>query len=143
LDIADFHRRFVEDAPDGLLAVDRDGVIRFWNAGCERIFGYLAAEAIGKSLDLIIPDRMRPRHWQGFAETMRTGATRYGAGELLAVPALRKDQARLSVEFSIIPFRGADGAMVGMGAIMRDVTQRFEEMKSLRARIRSGSRQEE
>ena len=141
VNIADFHRRFVEDAPDGLLAVDRDGVIRFWNAGCERIFGYLAAEAIGRSLDIIIPDRLRARHWQGFAETMRTGATRYGSGELLSVPALRKDQARLSVEFSIIPFRGEDGAMVGMGAIMRDVTQRFEEMKALRASARSGTRQ--
>ena len=133
MDIVDFHRRFVEDAPDGLLAVDRDGVIRFWNAGCERIFGYLAAEAIGKSLDIIIPDRLRARHWQGFAETMRTGATRYGAGELLSVPALPKNQARLSVEFSIIPFQGDDGVMVGMGAIMRDVTQRFEEMKALRS----------
>jgi hypothetical protein len=72
---------------------------------------------------------------------MRTGATRYGAGELLSVPALRKDQARLSVEFSIIPFRGGDGVMMGMGAIMRDVTQRFEEMKALRASVRSGTPQ--
>jgi PAS domain S-box-containing protein len=136
LETVDFYRRFVEDAPDGFLAVDPDGVIRFWNAGCKRIFGYLAAEAIGKSLDIIIPDRLPARHWQGFAETMRTGATRYGAGELLSVPALRKDQARLSVEFSIIPFQSKDGVMVGMGAIMRDVTQRFEEMKALRSAVR-------
>jgi PAS domain S-box-containing protein len=141
LDIADFHRRFVEDAPDGLLAVDREGVIQFWNAGCERIFGYLAAEAIGKSLDIIIPERLRARHWQGFAETMRTGVTRYGTGELLSVPAVRKDQTRISVEFSIIPFRSQDGAMAGLGAIMRDVTQQFHEMKALRARVRSGAPQ--
>ena len=137
MDIADFYRRFVEEAPDGVLAVDRDGVIRFWNAGCERIFGYAPAEAIGASLDIIIPERLRARHWQGFAETMGTGATRYGAGELLSVPALRKDQARISVEFSIIPFRSADGAIAGIGAIMRDVTKRFDEIKALRASVRA------
>jgi PAS domain S-box-containing protein len=142
LDIADFHRRFAEEAPDGLLAVDRNGVIRFWNGGCERIFGFLAAEAVGMPLDIIIPERLRARHGQGFAETMRTGRTRYGAGELLSVPALRKDQARISVEFSIVPFRGEDGAMAGVGAIMRDVTQRFDEMKALRESVRSGTRQQ-
>ena len=141
MELADFHRRFVEGAPDGLLAVDRNGVIRFWNAGCERIFGHLSAEAIGSSLDIIIPDRLRARHWHGFAETMRTGVTRYGSGELLSVPALRKDQTGISVEFSIIPFRGKDGTLAGVGAIMRDVTRRFEEMKALRAGAASGTRQ--
>jgi PAS domain S-box-containing protein len=141
VDLADFHRRLVEGAPDGVLAVDRSGVIRFWNAGCERIFGYPGTEAIGKSLDIIIPDRLRARHWQGFAETIRTGVTRYGAGELLSVPALRKDRTRISVEFSIIPFRGEDGALAGIGTIMRDVTQRFEEMRALRAGAASSTRQ--
>jgi PAS domain S-box-containing protein len=141
VDIADLHRRFVEGAPDGLLAVDRDGVIRFWNDGCERIFGYSSAEAVGTSLDIIIPDRLQARHWQGFAETMRTGVTRYGAGELLSVPALRKDQRRISVEFSIVPFRGEDGTITGLGAIMRDVSRRFEEMKALRALVRPGMQQ--
>jgi PAS domain S-box-containing protein len=142
VELADFHRRFVEGAPDGLLAVDRSGVIRFWNGGCERIFGYPRAEAVGMSLDIIIPDRLRTRHWQGFAETMRTGATRYGAGELLSVPALRKDQTRISVEFSIIPFQSEDDTMAGLGAIMRDVTRQFEEIKALRARRGSATRQE-
>jgi hypothetical protein len=73
---------------------------------------------------------------------MRTGRTRYGAGELLSVPALRKDQTRISVEFSIVPFRGEDDAMAGVGAIMRDVTQRFDEMNALRASVRSGTRQQ-
>jgi PAS domain S-box-containing protein len=137
MDRADFYRRFVEGAPDGLLAVDRNGMIRFWNAGCERIFGYVSGEAVGMSLDIIIPDRLRARHWQGFAETMRTGLTRYGAGELLSVPAIRKDQARISVEFSIIPFRSEDGTITGVGAIMRDVTRQFDEMKALRANVRA------
>jgi PAS domain S-box-containing protein len=141
LDLADFHRRFVEGAPDGLLAVDRNGVIRFWNAGCERMFGHPPQEAIGQSLDIIIPDRLRERHWQGFAQTIATGVTRYGAGELLSVPASRKDGTRISVEFSIIPFHREDGSLAGIGAIMRDVTERFEEIKALRERARSSTPQ--
>ncbi len=108
MNIADFHRRFVEEAPDGLLAVDRDGVIRCWNAGCERIFGYASGEAIGASLDMIIPERLRARHWQGFGETMRTGVTRYGAGELLSVPAHRKDQTFCRILDHSVPEHGRD-----------------------------------
>jgi PAS domain S-box-containing protein len=132
MDIPDFHRTFLAETPDGVLFADRDGIIRYWNAGCGRIFGFTAEEAIGQSLDIIIPEPLRARHWQGFAHTMGTGETRYGAGDLLAVPALRKDGARISVEFSIVPFRGTDGSMIGIGAVMRDVTKRFEEMKALR-----------
>jgi len=80
-----------------VLFADENGVIRFWNAGCERIFGHPASEALGQSLDLIIPANLRPRHWQGFTETMRTGQSRYAAGELLAVPALHKDGSRVSI----------------------------------------------
>jgi PAS domain S-box-containing protein len=80
----------------------------------------------------MIPGNLRARHWDGFRETMRTGRTRYGAGDLLAVPALRKDGSRISVEFSIVPFRDGAGRMVGIAAVMRDVTKRFEEMKALR-----------
>lgn len=132
MNIPDFHRRFVADAPDGMLFSDQDGVIRFWNAGCHNIFGFTADEAVGQSLDIIIPPPMRVRHWQGYAQTMATGQTRYGAGDLLAVPALRKDGTRISVEFSIIPFHDDAGRMIGMGAVMRDVTKRFEETKALR-----------
>jgi PAS domain S-box-containing protein len=129
---ADFYRRFVEEASDGLLFADPEGVIRYWNKGCERIFGFTAQEAVGQSLDIIIPAALRARHWQGFNETIRTGKTRYGAGDLLAVPALRKDGTRISVEFSISPFVDARNAITGMAAIMRDVTKRFEELKALR-----------
>lgn len=122
----------VKDAPDAILYSDKEGVIRFWNGGCERIFGYGAVEAIGRSLDIIIPEGLRERHWRGHRETIRTGRTKYGAGDLLAVPAIRKDGARISVEFSIIPFKDANGIIIGMAAIMRDVTKRFEEIKALR-----------
>ncbi len=132
LGIPDFADVFLSEMPDGVLLADDEGVIRMWNAGCERIFGFSAEEAIGQSLDIIIPENLRARHWEGYQQTMRTGKTRYGAGDLLGVPALRKDGTRISVEFSIVPFRNSDGRLVGIGAVMRDVTKKFEEMKALR-----------
>jgi PAS domain S-box-containing protein len=132
LGIPDFANVFLSEMPDGVLLADDEGVIRMWNAGCERIFGFSAEEAIGQSLDIIIPENLRARHWEGYEQTMRTGKTRYGAGDLLGVPALRKDGARISVEFSILPFRNAEGRIVGIGAVMRDVTKKFEEMKALK-----------
>ena len=111
---------------------DRDGIIRFWNAGAERVFGFTAEEALGQSLDIIIPERQRQRHWDGYDEVMKSGVSRYGSGDLLSVPATRKDGSRISVEFTIVPLKGADGTMLGMAAIMRDVSARFEELKALR-----------
>lgn len=129
--------RIVRDAPDGILHTDRDGIIRFWNGGCERIFGFSAAEALGQPLDIIIPENLRARHHAGHAETIRTGHTKYGSGDLLSVPARRKDGTRISVEFSIIPVRDTAGAITGMSAIMRDVSQRFAELKALRKQLAS------
>jgi PAS domain S-box-containing protein len=117
---------------DAIVGSDRDGRITFWNPGAERIFGFSRAEAIGESLDLIIPERLRARHWAGYTEVMRTGESRYGHGDLLSVPALRKDGTRLSIEFTIVPLKDEAGAMTGMAAILRDVTARFEEMRALR-----------
>ncbi|CAO3437413.1 PAS domain-containing protein [Azospirillum argentinense] len=111
---------------------DRKGIIRFWNAGAERVFGFTADEALGQSLDIIIPDRQRQRHWDGYDQVMKTGESRYGSGDLLSVPATRKDGIRISVEFTIVPLKDADGAMLGMAAVMRDVTARFDELKALR-----------
>ncbi|ALJ39001.1 PAS sensor domain-containing protein [Azospirillum brasilense] len=111
---------------------DREGIIRFWNAGAERVFGFTAEEALGQSLDIIIPDRQRQRHWDGYDQVMKTGESRYGSGDLLSVPATRKDGTRISVEFTIVPLKDADGAMMGMAAVMRDVTARFDEVKALR-----------
>jgi PAS domain S-box-containing protein len=119
-----FCRILVREAPDAVIFADRDGVIRFWNAGAQRIFGFEEAEATGRSLDIIIPEDLRARHWSGFHETMRAGRTRYGAGNTLAVRALRKDRRPISIEFSIVPFRGADGAILGIAAILRDVRER-------------------
>jgi PAS domain S-box-containing protein len=119
---------------DAIVATDREGHITFWNPGAERIFGFAANEAAGKSLDLIIPENLRARHWEGFHHVMKTGVSRYGDGDLLSVPGLAKDGRRISVEFTIVMLR--DGADVtGTVAVMRDVTKRFEEVRELRRKL--------
>jgi PAS domain S-box-containing protein len=120
---------------DAIVVADRDSVIRFWNPGAERIFGHAQDEIIGRSLDVIIPERLRARHWDGYRHTVATGESRYGEGDVLAVPALRKDGATISVEFTILPLRDEAGAMVGMAAIMRDVTTRFDELRKLKRQL--------
>src|SRR6266566_3274521 len=120
---------------DAIVAADRDGIIRRWNSGAERIFGHTAAEAVGQSLDLIIPEQLRARHWEGYHHVMQTGRSRYGEGDLLAVPGLRKDGTRVSLEFTVAMIRDEAGEMVGVAAILRNVTARFEEMKALRTKL--------
>jgi PAS domain S-box-containing protein len=75
------------------------------------------------------------RHWAGFSATMRSGSTRYGSGEILAVPALRKDGRRISIEFTIVPFRDNHARIIGIAAMLRDVTARFEEIRALRRQL--------
>jgi PAS domain S-box-containing protein len=134
-DAEGFGAKLVHDMPDAVIYADAEGMIRYWNVGAERIFGFPAEEAVGQSLDIIIPPGLRKRHWEGFEHTLKTGETRYGAGDLLGVPALRKDASRISVEFTVVPFHDAVGRMVGIAAVMRDVTKRFEEMKALRRQV--------
>ncbi len=132
---SDLPLALIRNAPDAVMATDAEGKIVLWNPGAEAVFGYSAAEALGKTLDLIIPERLRPRHWEGFRQTMDTGLSRYGAQDLLTVPAIRRDGTQFSCEFSIAPLRGEDGALVGMGAIMRDITMRRNEERALRDRL--------
>jgi PAS domain S-box-containing protein len=131
-DVDRFYRTLVREMPDAVVYADAQGKISLWNKGAERIFGFPAAEAMGKSLDIIIPESARNRHWKGFAETVRSGKSRYGAGDVLAVPALRKDGTRVSIEFTVLPFVDRFGRILGIAAVLRDVTKRYEEMKRLR-----------
>ena len=117
------------------IAADREGVITYWNAGAERIFGHPAAEALGRSLDLIIPERLRERHWRGWDDVIETGRSRYGDDDLLSVPGQRRDGSALSVEFSIHPVHGTDGILTGFAATMRDVTARWEQLRELRRKL--------
>src|SRR6516165_1987904 len=132
---ADFAERLVAGMSDAIVYADAEGVIRRWSRGATRIFGFAEAEALGRSLDIIIPENLRERHWQGYRATMRTGKTRYGDGQILSVPAMCKDGARISVEFTIVPFSDDSGQMVGIAAIMRDTTARFEELRALRRQL--------
>ncbi|WP_247878396.1 PAS domain S-box protein [Azospirillum sp. TSO22-1] len=122
----------LDSAAEAVIYSDREGVIRLWNTGAERVFGFTAAEALGQSLDLIIPERQRQVHWDGYDAVMASGQSRYGSGDLLSVPALTKGGGRISVEFTIVPVTDENGGMLGMAAILRDVTKRFEELKALR-----------
>jgi PAS domain S-box-containing protein len=130
----DLYRGILENTPDAILFADREGLIRIWNAGAERIFGFSPAQALGQSLDLIIPQKLRARHWEGYHRVMAGGESHYGS-KLLAVPALRQDGGQLSSEFSIVMLRDAAGQVLGVAAIMRDVSERFAQEKALKSRI--------
>jgi PAS domain S-box-containing protein len=130
-----FAERLLNGMSEAIVYADADGVIRLWNRGATRIFGFNETEALGRSLEIIIPEGLRPRHWQGYRTTMRTGQSRYGDGHLLSVPAVRKDGARISVDFTIVPFTDDAGRMSGIAAIMRDGTARFEELRALRKEL--------
>lgn len=138
-DPAKFAERLVSGMADAIIYADAEGVIRLWNRGAARIFGFAEEETLGRSLEIIIPEGLRERHWQGYRATMRTGQSRYGDGQILSVPAVRKDGARISVEFTIVPFKGDTGEMIGIAAIMRDTTARFEELRALRRQVAAHS----
>ncbi|UQR62396.1 PAS domain S-box protein [Bradyrhizobium sp. C-145] len=113
---------------DAIIAADRAGVIKFWNPGAVRIFGFTAEEALGHSLDLIIPKNLRARHWKGYYRVMETGESRYDHDDLLSVPGVTKDGRRISVEFTVLLLRDEMEKPIGIAAIIRDVTRRFEEI---------------
>ncbi len=127
----DLARDLVQHTPDGVIVADRSGAIVLWNAGAERIFGFPESAALGQSLDLIVPERQRPPHWRGWAKVIATGHSDYGA-RLLAVPALRADGKRISIEFSIALLMGERGEVRAVAAIVRDVTERWERERAAR-----------
>lgn len=129
-------RRVLVAAPDGVVVVDRHGVIRFWNAGAERIFGRSAAEALGQRLDLIIPERHRDRHWEAFDRAVAEGRSRYGPTDLLSVPAIGPGGERIHIEFTATLLSGPGGVEL-VGAVIRDVTARRNEERSLRERLKA------
>ena len=120
---------------DAIIGADKKGIIFFWNPGAERIFGYRSDVAVGQSLDIIIPERLRERHWNGYHKVISSGESRYGHGDVLAVPAIKSDGSGISVEFTIVPLREGSGELSGLIAIMRDVTDRFEEMRALKRKL--------
>jgi PAS domain S-box-containing protein len=126
--------QLVQVAGDALIAANPDGEIILWNPAAERMFGYTGGEALGQSLDLIIPERLRDRHWTGYRQVMRTGETRYGT-EVLRVPAAHKDGRTLSIAFTVALLSDSDRQIQAIVAIIRDETQRWNEERALRRRI--------
>ena len=128
-----FHDRLLAECPDAVIYADAAGYICYWNAAATRIFGFTTAEALGARLDLIIPERLRDRHWEGYDKVANGGSSRYSEGAILAVPARHKDGRQISIEFTILPLRSDDKILLGIAAFLRDVTTRFEEVRALRA----------
>jgi PAS domain S-box-containing protein len=126
----------VNNSSDAIMFSDREGIIRLWNSGAERMFGFTAGEALGQSLDLIIPENLRGRHWDGYGRVMESGSSRYST-DLLSAPALRKNGSRISTEFSMVMVKDESGVMLGVAAIIRDVSARWQREKELKERIKS------
>jgi PAS domain S-box-containing protein len=126
--------QLVKNVGDAIVVSDTSGAIVLWNPAAERMFGFTESEALGKSLDLIIPERQRQRHWDGYKKTMETGQTRYG-NDTLRVPALHKDGHTLSIAFTVALLHSADNKPSAIVAIMRDETSRFTEERNLRKRL--------
>ena len=124
----------IRGAGDAIVAAGPDGTILLWNRAAERIFGYSETEALGHSLDLIIPERFRVRHWDGYRTVMQTGQTRYGA-DVLRVPALHKDGRSLSIAFSVALLYSPTQEVQAIAAIIRDETDRWEQERALRQRL--------
>lgn len=120
--MTDFLTQMAEKADDGIMYADAEGMIRYWNGGCERIFGFTAEEALNGSLDIIIPEKHRERHWNGWGKVLETGETAYH-GKMLKVPAIKKSGEKLIIEFSIQIIEEG-GRNAGFTAIVRDVTPR-------------------
>jgi PAS domain S-box-containing protein len=129
------YQQIIENSQDAILFANRDGIIDLWNSGAEAIFGYTKEEVQGKSLDLIVPEKLRQRHWDGYQKVMKTGKSRYGK-ELLKVPAIRKDGTSISVEFTIVLVRNQRNEIIGTAAIIRDATERWKQEKELKQKIK-------
>jgi PAS domain S-box-containing protein len=125
---------FAQAAADAIIAAAADGKIVFWNPAAARIFGFTPAEALGQTLDLIIPERFRARHWDGYRKVMSTGTSRYQT-DVLRVPARHKDGRQLSIAFTVTLLDSpASGGRV-IAAIVRDETARWNEERELKRRL--------
>ena len=127
-------QQIIENIPDAVLYVDAKGLIQHWNDSATRIFGYSADEAIGQSLDLIIPEKLQGRHWDGYNKVMESGQSQYGT-DLLSVPSTHRDGQRLSVDFCIAMLKDDQGKVEGIAAVMRDMTAQRQKERELKERI--------
>ena len=127
-------KALVESIGDAVIASDPSGAINLWNPAATRMFGHTEAEALGQSLDIIIPQRQQQRHWDGYNKTMETGITRYG-NDVLRVPAVHKDGHMLSIAFTVALLHSADGKVSSIVAVVRDESAKFAEDRALKKRL--------
>lgn len=127
--------RLFAETHEAIIYASRDGIIRLWNGGAEAMFGWPAGEAIGKPLDIIMPEKHRAPHWTGWDRVMETGVTKYGS-DPLKVPGIKKDGSKISLEFSITMLKDDDGEIEGVAAFLRDVSTAWEEKKALHMRLK-------
>ncbi|WP_457306478.1 PAS domain-containing protein [Polaromonas sp. P5_E6] len=127
-------KQLVEAVGDAIVASDAGGAIVLWNPAAQRMFGFTEEEALGKSLDIIIPQRQQQRHWDGYHKTMATGQTRYG-NDVLRVPAVHKDGHGLSIAFTVALLHTPDNKVSAIVAVIRDETARFAEERNLKKRL--------
>ena len=127
-------RALVASVGDAVIAADATGAIVLWNPGAERMFGHTETEALGRSLDLITPERLRQRHWDGYHQSMATGTTRYG-NDVLRVPAVHKDGRAMSIAFTVAMLFTPEHKVGSIVAVIRDETARFNEDRALRKRL--------
>ncbi len=128
------YQQLVGAISDAVVVADASGKIIVWNGAAERMFGHSAAQALGQSLDLITPERLRARHWAGYYQSMATGTTRYGS-TLLKVPAVHQDGRAMSIAFTVAMLKTADQKVSAIVAVIRDETARFAEERSLRQQL--------
>lgn len=128
-------QKLVNQAGDAIIVADKRGNIIYWNAAATRIFGFTRDQALASTLDLIIPERFRQRHWDGYHKTMANGQTRYGE-QVLRVPATHKNGQRLSIAFSVTLLMDADDKVEAIAAVVRDESERWQEERELRKRLR-------
>jgi PAS domain S-box-containing protein len=119
---------------DAVIVCDTTGKVVLWNPAAERMFGFTEAEAMGQSMDMIIPERLRKRHWEGYEKTMATGITRYGH-DLLKVPAINKAGQAMSIAFTVALLHDATGKVSAIASVIRDETVRFGEERALKKRL--------
>ena len=128
------YQALVTGVGDGIMAANAQGLIILWNPACTRMFGFTEADALGKSLDLIIPQRQQKPHWDGYDKTMATGITKYG-NDVLRVPAVHKDGHTLSIAFTVSMLHNPDGTVSAIVAVIRNESVKFAEERALKKRI--------
>jgi PAS domain S-box-containing protein len=124
----------IDQAPDAMIFADREGMIRAWNPAAERIFGYSSQEALGASLDVIIPERFREAHWRGYNQALAAGSTKY-SGAALPTRSMRKDGSTIYVELTFAIVRDSSGGVIGALAHARDISERWEREREQRRRL--------